>query len=85
MIRTTAIIATALTLTFGPGVSPAIAGDAAWKYSDGMKLKIKCRSSGCKVSAQKPGGKWVVVEEGKGGSDNFKVLEAKYKKVKPQL
>ncbi|MCZ4254945.1 hypothetical protein O4H53_05305 [Sulfitobacter sp. G21635-S1] len=81
MIRTTAIIATALTL--GLGAAPALAGDAAWTYSDGMKLKIKCRSSGCKVTAKKPGGSWVLVEEGKGGNENFQVLEAKYKKVKP--
>ncbi len=63
----------------------AIAGDASWKYSDGTKIKIKCRDSGCTVKAKKPGGKWVVVEKGEGGVENFDVLEAKYKKQKPQV
>ncbi|MGR3269479.1 hypothetical protein DU478_06935 [Thalassococcus profundi] len=78
------ILAAALAL--GTTTAPALAGDAKWKYSDGTELRIKCRNSGCTVQAKNPnGGKWVTVEKGPGGNANFKVLEAKYKKVKPSV
>ena len=74
-------LAVALILSGGA----ALAGDASWKYSDGTRLKIKCRTAGCTAKAKKPGGDWVLVEEGPGGNKNFVVLEAKYKKAKPVL
>ena len=66
-------------LAFG---APAIAtaGDAKMTRSDGTQLKIKCRNSGCTVTALKPGSKkWGTVEKGPGGTKNFQKLEAKYK------
>ncbi|MEM6618065.1 MAG: hypothetical protein AAF631_02045 [Pseudomonadota bacterium] len=73
----TAAAVLALSAAFHPGAAQA--GDAAMSRSDGSKLTIKCRGSGCTVKYQKAGSrKWSTVERGPGGSKNFKKVKAKY-------
>ncbi|WP_407495428.1 hypothetical protein [Pseudooceanicola sp. MF1-13] len=59
-------------------VAPAHAGNGKLSRSDGFELKIDCKGSGCKVQGKKPGGKWGLVEKGKGGRDNYLKLVSKY-------
>ena len=59
---------------------PALAGNLSLENTSGMKIKIHCTGSGCKVSGKKPGDKkWGTVERTQGGTKNYLKLEEKYK------
>ncbi len=75
MIRKILVAATLASFS----AAPVMAGNASLKNAEGTKLRISCKSSGCKVTAKKKGGKWGTVEKTKGGRDNYLKLEAKYK------
>ena len=71
------ILATAVIASLS--ATPVMAGDASMRNGDGVKLRINCKNSGCKVRSKLKGQKWKVVEETEGGRDNFLKLEEKYK------
>ena len=65
-----------ITLTLA--AAPAMAGNAMMKGPGNAKLMIKCTGGGCLVQKKEPGKGWKTIEQGPGGSSNFKKLEQKY-------